>query len=98
MTEQVTDIQVRFSEDELFGYDPEALEDTDIAASKVNYINSVVNHLYDAYPNAEVAVAEGPRFAPVRVNGLSDHPEVEAVQQLLDVVWNGDSWLEGKEA
>lgn len=89
----IESIRVRFDEEGLFGADQDAIEaeGTDIAASKARYGEAVTNHLYDAYPAAELDVAEG--YPTIEVNGLTDHDEVPWIEQIVERVWNGDDWL-----
>lgn len=83
-------IDVQFSEASLWGCtDP---EEYDQVTSEANYMDSLINHIYDAYPDAGVTVQKTINDW-VRVGGLADHPETEAIEAIIDTVWNGDSWL-----
>lgn len=86
----ITNIDVVFSEDALFG--DVTGEDVDRPASVAAYRASLINYIYDAYPQAEIVVTAGITDS-VTVNGASDHAEIDAIKSLMDACWNGDDWL-----
>jgi len=93
MTEQneKLEITVEFSEGSLWGSaDP---GDYDQAKSERNYIAIIVNHLHERYPDVEIVVSKTGNDH-VRVYGLANHDaEVEYIEHLIDIVFNGDDWL-----
>ncbi len=97
MSEQITDIVVRFSEDGLFGYDTDANARIDIPASKAAYIQAIKALLATEYPGAEIDVAEGPDNTPLRIDGDSDHTEILWIEAILYNVWESWTWVKHKE-
>jgi len=88
-------ITVEFSEDSLFGnLDPEA-EGYDVPTSVQQFAESLVNHIYHDYPDAEIEVN-----ASINDRVVVDGPDwpypdtvVEDIENLVEIVFNGDSWL-----
>lgn len=91
MKEEEMYITVEFSEAALFGnVDPEE-EGINVDTSVANFADAVVNHLYDAYPKAEIKVE---RSINDRVLvDIENEDEVPAIEAIIDTVWNGDDWM-----
>jgi hypothetical protein len=85
------DIRVQWSRDALWGaMDPAGWDQEE---SETNYQHAIVDALYDAYPNADIAVERGIIDA-VAVDGQRDHPECAAILDIMEKVWNSsDGWL-----
>lgn len=67
-------------------------ETIDIEASLIKFAEALENHLYAAYPMAEIEIVKSINDR-VRVNGDTDHAEVPWVSEIVGKVWNGDDWL-----
>jgi len=86
------EITVEFSEAALFGtVDPEE-EGIDAAASVANFADALINHLYDAYPDAETEVTTSINDR-VMVDGMEDHEEMPWIEDIIDKVFQGDDWI-----
>jgi len=83
-------IEVQYSTDSLFGVtDP---DEYDERASIAQFGEALTNHLYEAYPEAEITVSHGIGDS-VKVDGQQDHEETPWVEDVIARVWNGDDWL-----
>lgn len=85
-------IKVEYSSAACFGSTDPVEEGIDEAASLKQFGESLVNYLYDAYPDAEIEVKQSINDR-VTVNGMRDYPEAGRVDQIVEKVWNGDDWL-----
>lgn len=86
-------ITVEFSEAALFGSTD--TDDYDVEGSIAQFAESLENHIYDAYPKAEIKITKGINDR-VRIDGSDDHEEAPWVNQIIDRVFNGDDWAVGK--
>lgn len=83
-------IKVEWSTDAIWGStDP---QEYDWQQSEANFADSLENHLYDAYPTADIQIIKGINDR-IQVNGRTDDDEVPWIEQIVSKVWNGDSWL-----
>lgn len=89
--DEIKSIEIVVTEDALFGNATPA-EEYNVKASIEAYCTDLANHLYDKYPQARIEVEAGV-LDSVRVNGQSDHVEVDVVKELSDRVWNAETWL-----
>lgn len=89
--DEIKSIEIVVTEDALFGNATPA-EEYNVKASIEAYCTDLANHLYDKYPRARIEVEAGV-LDSVRVNGQSDHVEVDVVKELSDRVWNAETWL-----
>ena len=89
--DEIKSIEIVVTEDALFGNATPA-EEYNVKASIEAYCTDLANHLYDKYPRARIEVEAGV-LDSVRVNGQSDHVEVNVVKELSDRVWNAETWL-----
>jgi len=92
MSKQKLTIEVQWSEDSLWGYtDPDEYNQ---AQSEANWEESLVNHLYDAYPNAEIHVVKGINDRVMVDDGSGGGDDEEPwVDNIVSKVWNGWDWL-----
>ena len=93
MSKEKMRIEVQYSTDGLFGSTDPA--EYDEQASIAQFGEALTNHLYEAYPNAEITVTAS-IIDSVRVNGRADRDEAELIVPIVEKVWNGDDWLVGK--
>ena len=89
--DEIKSIEIVVTEDALFGNATPA-EEYNVKASIEAYCTDLANHLYDKYPQARIEVEAG-ALDSVKVNGQSDHVEVNVVKELSDRVWNVETWL-----
>ena len=89
--DEIKSIEIVVTEDALFGNATPA-DEYNVKASIEAYCTDLANHLYDKYPRARIEVEAGV-LDSVRVNGQSDHVEVNVVKELSDRVWNAETWL-----
>ena len=89
--DEIKSIEIVVTEDALFGNATPA-DEYNVKASIEAYCTDPANHLYDKYPRARIEVEAGV-LDSVRVNGQSDHVEVNVVKELSDRVWNAETWL-----
>ena len=89
--DEIKSIEIVVTEDALFGNATPA-EEYNVKASIEAYCTDLVNHLYDKYPQARIEVKAGV-LDSLKVNGQSDHVEVNVVKELSDRVWNAETWL-----
>jgi len=87
----ISSIAVEFSNDALFGSGD--TEGIDVPASIKRFAESLTNHLHVDYPTTEISVIHGINDR-IKVNGQTDHIQVDAIQLVMDRVWNGDDWME----
>jgi len=87
------EIKIEFSESALFG--SADTDEIDVAASKARFIEALENHLEASYPDSEVEIIESINDR-VQINGAYDHDEGPWIDQIIDIVYNGDDWPEYK--
>ena len=73
-----------------FGSDAD-LSKIDISASYAAYDVALLAMLVAAYPGAEVTIKEGADC--IEVNGMRDHSEGPAIEDILHETWGGFGWV-----
>jgi len=89
--DEIKSIEIVVTEDALFGNATPA-DEYNVKASIEAYCTDLANYLYDKYPQARIEVKAGV-LDSLKVNGQSDHVEVNVVKELSDRVWNAETWL-----
>ena len=93
MNNTVGRIEVEFSEGSLFGgMAQQDIDEWDVKASVDQFAESLMNHLYDEYPDAEIVVNASINDR-ILVNDWRDHEEIPWIQNIVEKVFSGDSWM-----
>ena len=93
MNDTVGRIEVEFSEGSLFGgMAQQDIDEWDVKASVAQFAESLMNHLYDEYPDAEIVVNASINDR-ILVNDWRDHEEIPWIQNIVEKVFSGDSWM-----
>lgn len=95
MSEKIQCIEVEYTEDGMFGPDPDTRENVDIPASFVEWNEQLTAALNRAYPDAEITVENTihDRHSAQLADGFKDDAATEAVGEIIHQVWEDWNWV-----
>lgn len=94
MSEKVQYIEVEYTEDGMFGPDPDARENVDIPASFIKWNGVLTAALQTIYPDAEITIKNtiNDKHSAQFEDGFEDHLETTSVGETIHQLWDNWEW------